>query len=100
MKDLVWQLVEMVVLVMAHSGAPHHPSTTTSRSWAALLHPVQFVGLRDLIHHICGERSIRDGNLFFVFFNPRTVESNHRVQRASRSANSISFLFPNIQTGQ
>ena len=32
-------------------------------------------GLRDLIHHICGERAIRDGNLFFlVFFNPNNPE--------------------------
>ena len=32
-------------------------------------------GLRDLIHHICGERSIRDGNkFFFVFFNSNNPE--------------------------
>ena len=50
---------------------------------------------RDLIHHICEERSIHDGNLFFPSFSteqPGTVESNLRVQRASRSTNSISFL--------
>lgn len=57
--------------------------------------PVQLGGLRDLIHHICAERSIHDGNLFFPSQPQQrgTVEGNLRVQRASRSTNSISFLW-------